>query len=179
MPDPLKIKIIFTDKEGKVSTIVTEHVNSQLALKNADWAEKDQERPVRMWIDADNLETESRVFVAVFEEDTEKWGKQVHVKTSESNKNFYQNDMQQIIFKAKTEAKGKNEGPSSSSSASTDPNTVLVPLDGLCASSEEKGFSIDVSALVDIENNFAYALKCDLKTSTSSTTAYYPLPDFI
>jgi hypothetical protein len=42
---------------------------------------------------------------------------------------------------------------------------------------EGKGYSQKTTALVDLENNWVYALRFEIKTNTSSAVGHYLLPD--
>lgn len=42
---------------------------------------------------------------------------------------------------------------------------------------EGRGYSQKATALVDLENNWVYAFRFEIKTNTSTTVGHYLLPD--
>lgn len=87
--------------------------------------------------------------------------KRVQITSKPLDKNLwaYKSQLDYYLFQAKKE--GKSE---------------FVIAD-LSASDEAKGVSQSVTALVDLENNWVYGLRFELKSNTSSAVGHYLLPD--
>jgi hypothetical protein len=52
-----------------------------------------------------------------------------------------------------------------------------LPMANLSSVSKEHGTSIEATALIDLENQWVYAIRFEVKTNTSRAVDHYVLPD--
>jgi len=155
LPNPLRIKITFINKEGGKSEIITEYKNRPLYLDDRESEDAKKKAKALFWAQADDLPAEDRLWCSIYQVED-----RFEVNTSNSNKNAWlrMDDLHQYVYKA-TKA-GASE----------------LPLDNCCHADNKVGHSIDVQLLVDVENQWVYGLKLSLKTNSSQSTDYFLLP---
>ncbi|KAL6050730.1 hypothetical protein QOT17_019615 [Balamuthia mandrillaris] len=159
LPQPLHTRITFEDKDGNKKVIEMEQQNPPLVLqsKEAKLSSLSDRQTFQAWIEADDLEAEGRVWALVATEET--YGTCVQVSGYDNfGKYLYKSDFERVLYKAR---KGK---------------LTEVLLEEKVA--DNKGYSIAVTALVDLEHDYVYSLRFDLSTNTSRVTHHYLLPEF-
>jgi len=158
LPSPLRVRITVDDKKSKSSQIVIEHINEPLEIMTKEKRESSDQLKRDFWLHADDTEAEERVWCELVYVQNEK-RLQISSKPADKQKWMYQSDLNYYIYLAKKDGKQEFE------------------IEELTTKDEARGYSQRVVALVDVEQSWAYALRFELRTNTSSAVGHYLLPD--
>jgi len=111
---------------------------------------------------ADDVEAEVRVNVHIGRDKSPQWGEMLiygnSLNSNSGGKIFYAEDMRKLLWKA-TKA-GKEE----------------IPVEDASYQLPKQSCAVDVTALVDLKEQWLYAFKIVIKTPNSSTTDYFLIP---
>lgn len=158
LPSPFRIRITIVDKEGKSSQLVIEHSNQPLVLPTKESRDKSEDRVCDFWISADDIDGEARVWIEAYHV-PEEHRVQFASKPSDKSKYCYKDDLDYLFYLAKKD------------------NKTEIEVEELTTQDEGRGYSQKATALVDLENNWVYAFRFEIKTNTSTTVGHYLLPD--
>eukprot|EP01119_Soliformovum_irregulare_P021102 TRINITY_DN6965_c0_g1_i1.p1 TRINITY_DN6965_c0_g1~~TRINITY_DN6965_c0_g1_i1.p1 ORF type:complete len:570 (+),score=138.61 TRINITY_DN6965_c0_g1_i1:26-1711(+) len=158
LPQPLHIRWTFEDSNGGKSTIEMQYVSEPVDMVTRQSREKYQGRPLAFFETVDDESFETRFYSEVLEKLDEGYISIVIGENSGTNKYLYPSEIKQLAYQAKMQNKSE----------------IAIP--GLTW--EKQGCSINVLGLVDVEKARMYALKFDMKSTTSSKEAHYLLPRF-
>jgi len=156
LPSPINIRITFADKEGHASAIVISYTNSPLQLKTLESIEQKNSKKAAFWLQADDLEAETRNHIAIFESLPER----IEISGPlDTNLWIYQNTLRHYLYSATKEKRSE------------------YPIETFTKADTEHGIAISGKALVDLEEHYVYGLAFELKTNTSSASGCYLLPN--
>lgn len=153
LPQPLKIRYTFIDSEGKKAEVLVEQYNDPLKLVTKQSREERDSKKYDFWMQCDDANMEIRIFQTV---NINKEDKRIEFSQGPSNsKYFYVADIKQTAYQAVKEKKTEIEIPDKWT---------------------EKDCSATAYGVVDLKNQRMYAIKFELKTTTSTVIDYFLLP---
>jgi len=148
LPQPLKLRTTFELNNKEKVVVVFQQVNDLSNLLTRARYEKNSQRKVLYWVQADDTESETR-YVAKVLVPTESPTEAIGIAVEEMEYTVGKQHLTEWAFKAKEE-----------NYLVEDMSTKIIKL----------------FALVDLKNRLVYGLKFELKTDTSSTTGHFLLP---
>lgn len=153
LPQPLHLKAVLKDHQGKSVAIRFEQGNPALNLPNEEKRTKDWAKDGAMlgYCFVDNVDKRERYDAALF------YNSQGILNFRYSNQNHYlRGKLNVAVVKAKLEGAGE------------------YYLEDL--SKESSHVTEKVWALIDVEKQLAYGMKVELKTATSTAVSYWKVP---
>eukprot|EP01116_Phalansterium_solitarium_P006188 TRINITY_DN18497_c0_g1_i1.p1 TRINITY_DN18497_c0_g1~~TRINITY_DN18497_c0_g1_i1.p1 ORF type:complete len:562 (-),score=118.71 TRINITY_DN18497_c0_g1_i1:513-2129(-) len=157
MPQPLELRITFEDSGDNKYVVNLQQINGQLDLVTRQKRDQYHGRVSVFWAQCDDTEWQARSSAQVFIPEDQTY-LEVHTRSNQSTY-LYPAALKKLAYQAVKEGTTEAEV--------TDLHY------------NEKCFDTHVYALVDPANTRVYALKFQLKSTTSSTTDYFLIPKLV
>lgn len=156
LPYPLKIRTTFEDDQGATSFIDTVYYNGPHKLPTKESVEKSNSKTYDFWAQLDDVETETRHYIAIARVKDSDNSEYLDIKVSPGSSTyyFYKTNLSKLAFEAVKN--GKDE----------------IEIDQLKVEGSN-GVEAHAHALVNVEKKRVYAIRWTLKTASASMEECY------